>query len=320
MLVTAIDSIQAFADFLALEIDRYPSVVIYRHENPDGDALGSTHGLAAWLRERYPEKAIYVNGRDQGNYPDFFPESVVVADAVVQDSLVIVCDCANVARIDGQNYALGKRIVKVDHHPGDENYGDLNFVDVQLTSACELVSRALQRLNHGPLSALAASYLYLGLLTDTLRFSIRATTAETLHAAAYLATSAINIAAINETIMVVSEAQYRLSTQIREQFQKTEHGVAYVIVDQKLAAQWGFPVNLIKGRVNDLGSIRECPIWCIFVEDADGYATSMRSRDKTINDIAFAYGGGGHLLACAARALSLAQVHEILIQLDQKLS
>ena len=50
------------------EIKRYDRIVIHRHQNPDGDALGSQIGLKHILRENYPEKEIYMVGDPLGPF------------------------------------------------------------------------------------------------------------------------------------------------------------------------------------------------------------------------------------------------------------
>ena len=50
------------------KISEYKRIIIHRHTNPDGDALGSQIGLRELLKNAYPEKEIYAVGDGAGRY------------------------------------------------------------------------------------------------------------------------------------------------------------------------------------------------------------------------------------------------------------
>ena len=53
----------------ALElIKKYDVIVIHRHTNPDGDALGSQIGLKALIQENFPDKTVYIVGDETKRY------------------------------------------------------------------------------------------------------------------------------------------------------------------------------------------------------------------------------------------------------------
>ena len=41
-------------DLLFKKIEEYQTIIIHRHNRPDGDALGSQFGLAYTLKHKYP--------------------------------------------------------------------------------------------------------------------------------------------------------------------------------------------------------------------------------------------------------------------------
>ena len=49
-------------------IEKYDRIIIHRHSNPDGDALGSQIGLREIIRENYPQKEVYIVGDGAGRY------------------------------------------------------------------------------------------------------------------------------------------------------------------------------------------------------------------------------------------------------------
>lgn len=120
-------------------IKEYQTIIIHRHQRPDPDALGSQVGLAEILRASFPEKAIYqVGGPVEGL--DYLAEMQEISDEVYKNALVIVTDTANSPRVSDQRYANGAKLIKIDHHPNDEPYGDLVWVDTTASSCSEMIT------------------------------------------------------------------------------------------------------------------------------------------------------------------------------------
>jgi phosphoesterase RecJ-like protein len=46
------------------KIREYDRIILARHVRPDGDAVGSSHGLAEILRLSFPDKEILVSDED----------------------------------------------------------------------------------------------------------------------------------------------------------------------------------------------------------------------------------------------------------------
>ena len=70
------------------QIEAYSTVIIHRHKNPDGDALGSQIGLKHLLLENYPQKRVLCVGDAAGRYA-FMEDSVMdqVPDEDYRDAL-----------------------------------------------------------------------------------------------------------------------------------------------------------------------------------------------------------------------------------------
>ena len=102
-------------------------ITLYRHINPDCDALGSQWGLATWLKHRFPLKRVIVLGH-QKMTNGLFPDSDEIDDETVRQSLAIVLDTANVRRIDDERWQSARQIIHLDHHPQIEHFADLESV------------------------------------------------------------------------------------------------------------------------------------------------------------------------------------------------
>ena len=167
-------------------IKAYDTIIIHRHQRPDPDALGSQVGLAELLRNSFPEKTIYqVGGPIEGL--EYLAEMQTIADDVYQGALVIVTDTANAPRISDERFSLGAKLIKIDHHPNDDPYGDLVWVDTKASSCSELIADFWQLFPEElRMHEEAARLLYGGIVGDTGRFLYPATTAHTFETAAKL--------------------------------------------------------------------------------------------------------------------------------------
>jgi phosphoesterase RecJ-like protein len=116
------------------KIRAYDEIVIHRHKNPDPDALGSQLGLRDILRMNFPDKTISAVGFDEPSLA-FIGKMDRLSDETFKGKLVIVTDTANTPRIDDVRYQTGDFLIKIDHHPNDDAYGDLLAVDTTASSS-----------------------------------------------------------------------------------------------------------------------------------------------------------------------------------------
>ena len=99
------------------KIIEYDKIIITRHVRPDGDAIGSSRGLAAILRLSFPDKKIYVQTEDKSDYLAFLgPDDEMIPDSEYDGALLIVTDTATLDRISNSRVDLAKEVVKIDHH------------------------------------------------------------------------------------------------------------------------------------------------------------------------------------------------------------
>ena len=131
-------------------IKQYDRIVLFRHVRPDGDALGAAKGLAEILRLTYPQKQILLQSADASEQLEFMGgEDAPASEEFLAQALGIVLDTATLDRISGDRHRLCHRLIKIDHHIPVDNYGDLQWVEPDRSSACEMVAadRKSTRLN-----------------------------------------------------------------------------------------------------------------------------------------------------------------------------
>ena len=301
-------------------IERYEIITIYRHVSPDSDALGSQFGLKQWIQDTYPEKQVYALGNDAGSKQSLYPMMDEVDDETVAASLAIILDTANAARVDDARWSSAAFSLKVDHHIIVEEFADVEVVEDLFGATCEILAYMFE-LRKEPISAVCAQYLYGGIIADTLRFSIATIKPRTLRTAAYLLERGVDVKKANEDNFSTSYRLYRFENYIRNNCQLMEDHMAYIIIDREDYERFGLTFNEAKEKVFVMGGVDEFEAWALFTEkekNADGtriYNGSLRSKNKTINDIANKYQGGGHRFACGVKGLTRETIRNLLSDL-----
>lgn len=161
----------------------------------DGDAWGSLWALALILKEMWKE----VKGINDCPVPPslrFLWENKLIDPELnvseYDPDIIISLDASDTGRL-WETYLkwekeFNKRpLVVIDHHISNPYFGDINIIDVQASSVCELLTKVLHDLKlEKYISPLAATFLYTGLQTDSNMYFNTNTRAETLEAGANL--------------------------------------------------------------------------------------------------------------------------------------
>ncbi|MBF8808436.1 MAG: bifunctional oligoribonuclease/PAP phosphatase NrnA [Enterococcus lacertideformus] len=294
------------------EIIKYERIIVHRHQRPDPDALGSQVGLAEILRESFPQKEIYQVGETVAGLR-FLAEMETIDDQVYKGSLVIVTDTANSPRISDERFKLGDKLIKIDHHPNDETYGDLVWVNTKASSCSEMIAEfALMFAEELSINVSAARLLYAGIVGDTGRFLYPSTTPRTLEIAAILMSYPFDVSALNREIEQMPMKVAKLSGYLYQHIQVDENGAGKVILTQELLSGYGIDDAETAAIVSLPGMIEEVLAWGIFVQQPEGYyRVRLRSKGPVVNEIAKKHHGGGHPLASGASAKNLTEVTKI---------
>ncbi|MGM9893909.1 MAG: bifunctional oligoribonuclease/PAP phosphatase NrnA [Ligilactobacillus ruminis] len=299
------------------KIKEFDKIIIHRHQNADPDALGSQGGLAEVIKAAFPKKSVKVVGEDVKGLKWILTEDEV-SDDEYADALVIVTDTANTPRIDDERYDKGKCLIKIDHHPNDDAYGDILFVRPEASSCSEIIVD-LVNASDGELilTKEAARRLYAGIIGDTGRFMYDCTTPHTMRVTAQLLEQGIDAALVNRKMDEINEAEAKLSAYVYQNLQITKHHAAYVIIKNTVLAELGAEDSGTAHVVSLPGRIEGIACWTIFVEQEDGtYRLRIRSKKPVINELAKEYGGGGHPLASGARLEDASGILEFVEKLD----
>lgn len=301
------------------KIKEYDTIIIHRHMRPDPDALGSQIGLRDIIRHNFPKKKVLATGFDEPTLA-WIAKMDQVTDQDYQGALVVVTDTANTPRIDDERYKKGDFLIKIDHHPNDEVYGDLSYVDTNASSASEIVTDFALSCDL-LLSTSAARVLYNGIVGDTGRFLYPATTSKTLKIASKLRAFDFDFSAMARQMDSFPFKIAKLQGFIFEQLKIDKNGAACVTLTQEDLKRFDVTDAETAAIVGVPGKIDIVESWAIFVEQSDGhYRVRLRSKSHIINEIAKRHNGGGHPLASGANSYSLEENQAIYQEIQEILS
>ena len=296
-------------------IKKFDKIVLARHVGPDPDAMSSTMSLKDSILLTFPKKHVYAVGSGSSRFT-FFGKLDKLDD--MKDSLLIVLDTPDIRRIDGVNIEDFKKIIKIDHHPFVDKFGDIEYIDDTASSASELV---LNLINETPLkmNKEIASKLYLGIVSDTNRFMFNNTIGKTFKIVSKLIDDyKLEIDKLYEPLYLRPFNEVKFEGYIGLNLEITENGVAYIKLPNTLLSEFNVDAASPGNMINNFNYIEEVLVWVFFTEDVknDNIRVSARSRGPIINEILARYNGGGHKYASGARIKTMDDADQIIKELD----
>lgn len=301
------------------KIASYNTIILHRHVRPDLDAIGSQFGLKHILMDNYQGKDIYAVGDTSKQM--YLATLDTITDDKYQNALVIVLDCANEHMISDDRYKLATEVIIIDHHENEPNINHSLFIEnKEYISTTEIIIDFIRYAKY-KVSALAATYLYGGLVTDSGRFlHVKKENASRVFLnASYICQFQPNIQDLYN-YLYTETLEERQNKQLFASFNVTPKNVAYRFNTKEIVEESGldfFTIN--RGMVNLMGGIKEVPIWVSFTYENNSQKVfvEIRSRGIRIVDVAKKYGGGGHEFACGCSIDSFLVAKDVLEDLDR---
>lgn len=301
------------------KIKEYDKILIFRHFRPDGDAVGSTKGLAAILKLTYPEKKVYLQNADFCDYMRFLgAEDELLPDEAYADALGIVIDTATKDRISNQKFALCKELVKIDHHIPVESYGDYEWVEEERSSACEMIAAFYEAFRDElKIDKEAATYIYTGMVTDSGRFRFRDVSGETMRLAGSMLEQGVDVDTVYAHLYLREFEELKFEAYAHKKMKISENGVASLFVDKAMKKKFRLTNEAASASVSYMDSIKGSLIWIAFIDSGDGtIRVRLRSRFVTVSELAERYHGGGHACASGATVYSKTEMKALLREAD----
>lgn len=284
------------------------------HENPDGDTLGcclAVYGALVdggkkaqvFTPDPIPRMYQFMPHARQFNYterlPDELPDVVLVCDNAAFDRLGHISD--ELTRLGLGPHANGKargtQMINIDHHIGNDNYGDLNLVDPSCGSCGELFYYIFRQLKI-PITRDMAINLYAAILTDTGRFSYGNTNSGTFRIASELIRIGVDpFDVVNRVYNTRTPDQIRLMGLVLGTLKVVPQlGYFHCYVTQEMLRETNTVMTDTEGVMDLMKTVGDYEVCFFFKEEDNGTVrVSVRSNGKfNVNILARRFGGGGH--------------------------
>lgn len=304
------------------KIKEYDKIILFRHFRPDGDAVGSTKGLAEILKATYPEKTVLLQNSDFSDYLKFLGgEDAPITDEDYADALGIVLDTATTKRISNQMFSLCKEIIKIDHHIPVESYGSIEWVEELRSSCSEMIAAFYDTFRDElTLTKEAATYIYCGMVTDSGRFRFRDVSGETMRLAGVMLDAGIDTDTLFANLYLKDFDSYKFESYARSKMKISDSGVVSLFVSKGMQKKFSLSSEDASASVSYMDSIKGSLIWIAFIEGKNEIRVRLRSRFVTVSELAEKYNGGGHACAAGATVYSRAEAKKLLAEADKILA
>ena len=285
----------------ALElINRNKNFLIVSHKNPDGDALGSEIALAMALMKLKKNVYIYNQDPPPKRYSKFPKASLIQTEKKnFKEDVTIFVDCAEVDRIGKikENIDFSKPLINIDHHIGNTKFGTVNVIKPDYSSTAEIIYKLIK--NEIQMDKEIATYLYIGILTDTGAFRYPNTTSHSLRVASELVAYGVIASQVSEFIWFTDpEARIKLLGDVLQTM--SLHGkISIMYVTKEMLEKHGAKEEDTEEFIDYGLSIKGIETAAIIKERDGGILkVSLRSKNNIpVQELAAKYGGGGHRTA-----------------------
>lgn len=286
-------------DNILEEINNANSIVILTHENPDGDAVGSS--LALYHALKAYGKNVEVIIPEYSRTFNFLPATNEIKKEGTYENydLAISLDCASMNMLNGyvKYFENAKTRVVIDHHGTNSMYGDLNFVNPD-SPACAQILVVVLNYFKMEITKEIGTCILAGIITDTGGFKYSGVTAETFEFVAWLLNKGVNVSSVYRKVLQVrTKGNFELNRIASNRLEFLEDGkIAFTYMtrddEESVNAETGDHEGIV-----DIGRDIEGVEVSIFIRETKtkGVKISLRSSEYVnVSDIALLFGGGGH--------------------------
>lgn len=297
------------------KIKEYDTIVIARHIGVDPDALCSQLALRDSILLTYPNKKVIAIGTGSSKFLSFGKLDRLEK---VENALLIITDTPDKRRVDSLDFSQGSFSIKIDHHPFIDEFCDMEIIEDDKTSTCEIILNMIFSTELQCNDSIA-ELLYMGIVSDSNRFLFNSCSSSTfLSVSKLLDHYSIDLSRVYEKLYLRPLNEIRLEGYISLNMNVTQNGLGYVIISDDVINQFDVDSASAGNMINNYNYIKEVLVWATITEDVKNsqYRVSIRSRGPEINKIAESHHGGGHKYACGVKTKTLDGALAIMKDLD----
>lgn len=287
-------------------IKKYNNFLLIGHKKPDGDAIGSMLSLHLALKKLDKDTILACDDALSDRF-DSLPDSDKIillknTPKIIKNiDLVITLDSATYELTGLNNHFQRKdlpTILNIDHHHDNPEYGNINYIEPESSSVCEIIFKLIKDINV-PITENIATCILNGIFVDTDSFKNPNTSIDTLRITSYLLSRGADLKSITKNnlkdkslsaLKLWGIALARLS-------KNNKLGIISTIITREDLKRCGANYEDLEGVANFLNSIPEAKASLVLSErDDNEIKGSFRTlhNNVDVSKIAALFGGGGH--------------------------
>jgi phosphoesterase RecJ-like protein len=289
-------------------IDQNDNFLLSAHVNADGDAIASVLALGMLLDQMKKNYNMVLHDQEPDtrfNYLKNFDKIVSYNDKLqIHSNHAIILDVPGIKRLGNVQKLLPPRshIVRIDHHPTEDDFAGLEMVDEGASSTTHLIYELIETVRAN-VDLDLASAIYTGIVYDTGRFSFSNTTARDMYICGRMIDIGVDPSEINNRIFFENSfaALRTIGKGLASMESHLDGAVIIIYLD------YGSMKNNHQGEIDELANysvaIRGGQVG-LFIREAEPglHKISLRSKGKVdVNQVAKVFYGGGHARAAGCR-------------------
>lgn len=288
-------------DNILEEIKKANKIVIMTHENPDGDAIGSSLAMKLALKQLGKEADLIVP-----EFPkefEFLPgaEEIKKESDIEEYDLAIALDCASIKLLNGFTRYFDNAKVKIviDHHSSNSMFADYNYVDQDAPACAQLLLVVFGYFNIEVTKDIGTCILA-GIITDTGGFRYDGVTAETFRFVSELCEKGIKVSKVYQQVFASkTRAKFELHRIALNRLEFLEDGrVTFTYITKADEESVDAKNGDYDGIVENGRDVEGVEVSIFLRETEKGIKISLRSKNYVnVSEVATMFGGGGHIRA-----------------------
>lgn len=298
-MTTASDAAVAVPQILVDVLRAGGPVLLSGHARPDGDSIGSVMAMAAALRTLGRPVRTVCSDPVPVSFLAFprMDTLEITTEVDATGTTVVVMESGSLSRTGITGLEHAEAIVNIDHHLGNSGYGTVQWFDEGAAACVEMVADAIDALDVVWTPEIA-TYLYLGLVTDTGSFRHSHITGRSFELARRCVLAGADPIAIGRIAFEsFGLGRIRLIGELLHGMRLDGDGrIAVLTLTPDMHARAGSTPGDTDGLINLPFSAGDIQAVCLLRADEAGETrVSLRSRDAIdVRAVAQRFGGGGH--------------------------
>ncbi len=275
------------------------NIALFSHTRPDGDTVGATLALALVLKKLNKSVQVFCDTPMTDGVKKFERAEMYSQTFFGKYQFMVAVDCGDIFRLGEFSgiYDSFPETLTIDHH-GGEYFSKYNCLS-EYASTCQMIYEITKCLGV-EIDSEIATYLYMGLCTDTGNFANSNTDEASFLMAADMCRLGADLMKVNrvffkDTTYLGTKLWGKAMSRMRSYF---DGKLMLIYITQDDLQEYGLDATASEGLVSNAISIETAVAGVSLCEYSENsFKVSMRGKEFNVRDICRQFGGNGHVVA-----------------------